>query len=108
MNILSLWSDTPRFLRGWFLGNFLYLLILLVTSNSTWGPAIIQAPFFIFYILSSSRLAGVVTAHLVWGGLGALFVGLTGEKVGPGILIILMVVFGCVCLMLWVSALAWQ
>ncbi len=106
MNILSLWSDIPRFLRGWFLGNVAYLLAMLVTSNSTFGQAIIQAPFSVVSFLYASRLAGAIAAHLVWGGLGALFVGLTGEKTGPGILIILMIVFGFVCLIALSSAIA--
>lgn len=104
MNILSLWSDTPRLLRGWFLGNAIYLLGLLVTSGSIWGQAIVQAPFSIVSFISSSRLAGVITAHVVWGGLGALLVGLIGAKVGPAILIILMIVLGFVCLILLFGA----
>lgn len=107
MNILSLWSDTPRLLRGWFLGNAIYILALLFTSNSSWGQGIMQAPFSLISFMYSSRLAGVLAAHLVWGGLGALFVGLTGAKVGPVILIILMIVLGFVCLIVLASAIAY-
>jgi hypothetical protein len=96
MNQLALlWSDTPRWVRGWVLGNICYLLVLGVATTLTdWASGGSEWLLWVAFVFLWPVEMGAVFSHTVWCVLGALFVRAFGEVKGIGILLILMTGIG--------------
>jgi hypothetical protein len=103
MNQLALlWSDTPRWVRGWFLGNICYLLVLGVATTLTdWASGGSEWLLWVASVFLWQVEMGALFSHTVWCVLGALFVRAFGEVKGIGILLILMTGIGILVIALF-------
>ena len=92
LSIAALWHDSPRWIRGWFIGNLVYVsLALLVQLIHFFYPnpseQLHWLLFFIAPVFLVAANASQVVAHAFWCVLGALCVSRWGEKVGVAILL---------------------
>jgi hypothetical protein len=94
----TLWSDTPRWARGLFLGNLGYILItgigFSLIEHGFWDqpwPADILIPL-IWPLMRSPMGSDLFLYHAVWCGLGALLVQIFVEL--KGILIMIALPYG--------------
>jgi hypothetical protein len=96
---VALWSDTPRWVRGWFLGSVCYLLLLGVAITlADWASGGNEWLVWVAFIFLWPIQAGALFSHSVWCALGALLVRAFGEVKGIGILLVLMTGIGILVL----------
>ena len=93
--IALLWSGTPRWVQGWFLGNVCYLLVLgVATMLADWASGGNEWLLWVAFVFLRPVEVGALFSHIVWCVLGALFVRAFGEVKGISILLILMTGIG--------------
>ena len=90
--LTKLWFDTPRWVRGFFLGNLCYIVYAVLTFNPlTYTVGVeICCPFLLpmrLPVLDSPIDSQMYSYHLLWCLLAAVLVQLFGEK--RGIIILL-------------------
>lgn len=90
--IAMLWLDTPRWVRGWFLGSLLYIVYFLAVFGLLNHPSLGTYHLFLFPILllfaDTPINVPMYMVHFIWCILGAGTVQLLGEIRGLVLLII--------------------
>jgi hypothetical protein len=88
----TLWLDTPKWVRGFFLGNIAYIVLVGFGFNLVPDtfPLYWTFTFFSRLIMKVPQGSHFVLFHVAWCALGALLVRWFGEKKGVIILILLM------------------
>jgi hypothetical protein len=92
---IQLWVDTPRWIRGIFLGNLSYLLIIWFAYLIAWwkiDKLNVIGWIATVFLIPTIGLYLQCISHIVWCTLGAIFVGIFGEI--KGILLLLVTVIG--------------
>ena len=95
--LAALWSGTPHWIRGLFLGNFSYIgmaVLIFISNNGGFsepsGISTVLAPFML--LMNSPIDSRVILYHIAWCLLGAVFVEWVG---GPkGITLLAGVMYG--------------
>ena len=90
----ALWLDTPRWVRGLFLGNLCYVVLVafgfgLLQNN--FAPGMIFAP--LIWLVNLIHLEPrYILYHVAWCVFGALFVQFLGER--KGIILLVSLIYG--------------
>jgi len=107
-HFITLWLDTPRWLRGLFLGNIGYIVFVAFGFNvlqDRYPPSLIFVPTVVPVMVLNFGSLGLrfVLVHIAWCTLGALWVQWLGEKKGIVILMFLMYAIGIVIFYVYVE-----
>lgn len=99
--LTRLWSDTPRWVRGFFLGNLCYIVYAVLTFHPLTYNLGTELCCFFLLPMRSPFLDGPIDTrmyyyHLTWCLLGAGLVQLFGEKRGIVILLSALYVIGII------------
>jgi hypothetical protein len=92
MELISLvWKNSPRWLRGWFIGNAVYILLMAIGMKSEYVNILAMGPMFFAH---QKVPAYPISEHLAWGGIFAVLVAWKGEFVGSLIAVLVMPLLG--------------
>ena len=116
--LAAFWSGTPLFVRGWFLGNLCYTMLVVlsfVSFNSDYLSESGLAELFALIIWPLTYYSpvgpGIFLYHLTWCLLGAILVGRFGSSKGITILAGVMYGIGVlflICLTLGFFFMLWK
>lgn len=88
----TLWLDTPRWVRGLFIGNLIYIGLVELSLSLPYRSLGIFLP--LFPITKARFGLHLPMPHLFWCAFGVLLVQLLGERKGIILLIVLMYALG--------------